>query len=209
MTTENMTQGLEVAQLLDELTQKSVEQMRRDPSVPAGTVLEEHELTDGAVHREVKQNSMVRAGKVALPERFMAFDKFGNFSMLPTAQMGRMLAKERADSPGERAFHTHSGNTTRETCAICPPELKPIEGLRCNFCTGARAVRDTFTSEEQYLSHKRAMHEREHQAENEAMDRAERRASLEVQQKLAEAMLQAVQQNQPRGRQKAAEQTEE
>lgn len=208
MTTESVPQGIEVAQLLDELTQKSVSQMQRDPSVPAGTVLEEYEV-DGAVHREVKQNSMVRSGKVALPERFAAFDKYGNLSMLPTAQMGRMLAKERADAPGERAFHTHSGNTTRETCAICPEALTPIADLRCNFCTGARAIRDTFTSEEQYLNHKRLMHAMEHAAENEALDRAERRAALEVQQKLAEAMLQVAQQNQPRGRQKAAEQTEE
>jgi len=191
--------------VLDELTQKSVAQMQRDPSIPAGTVLEEHEIADGAIHREVKNNSLVRAGKVALPERFAAFDKYGNISMLPTAQMGRMLSKERADSPGERAFHTHSRGMTRETCSICPAALEPLKDVRCNFCTGARAIRDTFTSEEQLLRHKQLMHSLEYQAENEALDRAERRAGLEAQQKLAEAMLAVAQQNAPRRQRKADE----
>jgi hypothetical protein len=207
-----MNDGIAVVELMDELT--SVAQRQRDPSIPSGTVLAETELEDGAIYREVKQNSMVRNGKTELPERFAAFDKFGNLSMLPTAQMGKMLSKERADSPGERAFHTHTRGMTRDTCTICPAEKTPIEAL-CPFCTGARAIKNTFTSEQQFITHKQLMHALEFETEERALDRAQAQSNLTAQQRiadaqerLAEAMI-ANQQNAPRGRQKAAEPTEE
>lgn len=184
-----MADTLAVAQLMDELT--SVAQKQRDPSIPSGTILAEAEERDEAgnlltVNREIKQNSMVRNGKVQLPERFPAFDKFGGMSMLPTAQMGKMLAKERADSPGERAFHTHTGGMTSETCNICPSKPAFIEA-RCPFCTGARALRNTFTSEQQFIAHKQSMHQREFETEERAITRAQAQANIEVQTRIAEA----------------------
>lgn len=184
-----MNDSLAVAELMDELT--SVAQRQRDPSIPAGTVLAESVETDEAgnvlaVTREVKTNSLVRNGKTALPERFAAFDKYGNMSMLPTAQMGRMLSKERADSPGERAFHTHTKGMTRETCSICPEPKQPIEAL-CPFCTGARAVKNTFTSEQQFITHKQLMHALEFETEERALDRAQAKANLTAQQRIADA----------------------
>lgn len=203
-----MDTSLDAAEVLNDLMEQSVAQMQRDASIAAGTVLAEFELADGATHREVKSNSMVRNGKTPLPERFAAWDKFGNLSMLPTAQMGRMLAKERADSPGERAFHVHTGNTTRETCRICPEPKQPIEAL-CNHCTGVRSVKPTFFSEEQLIAHKRVAHTLEYQTELEALERADRRAAIDAQNRVAEAMLAAVQQNQPQRRRKADEPAEE
>jgi hypothetical protein len=184
-----MNDGIAVAELMDELT--SVAQRQRDPSIPAGTVLAESVSTDGAgnllqVTREVKQHSMVKNGKVELPERFPAFDKFGNLSMLPTAQMGKMLSKERADAPGERAFHTHTRGMTRDTCSICPAEKQPIEAL-CPFCTGARAIKNTFTSEQQFITHKQLMHALEFETEERALDRAQAQANITAQQRIADA----------------------
>lgn len=209
-----MQDTLRIAEVMDELT--SVAAKQRDPSIPAGTVLAEAEDRDESgnlrsVTREVKQNSMVRNGGTALPERFMAFDKYGIDSMLPTAQLTYHLGKPRADSPGERAFHVHTGVVTRETCSICPPGKALIEA-RCPFCTGARAIKDTFTSEQQFITHKQGMHEREFETEERALDRAQAAATLaaqtriaEAQERVAEAMLA---QTQPRRRTKNDEPAE-
>lgn len=200
-----MTMNTDTVGLLDELIEQSVAKQQRDASIPAGTILSEYELEEGAVHREVKTNSMVRRGKTPLPERFAAFDKFGVMSMLPTAQMNRMLAKERADSPGERAFHVHTRGTTQASCSICPPQATPIDAL-CNHCTGVRSQKPTFYSEEQLIAHKRVAHTLEYQTELEALERADRRASIEAQNKLAEAMLEVARTNNaPTTRRKSAE----
>lgn len=194
--TTGIDQATEVADLIQELTQQSqsVAERQRDASVAAGTILSEVDV-DGAQFREVKQSSMVRSGKVALPERFMAFDKFGNVSMLPTAQMHYHLGKHRPDSPGELTYHTHRAGVTRETCSICPAEKQPIDAL-CDYCTGVRGQRPTFFSETDLFTHKRRLHPDELDAEERELDRAERRAALATQNKLAEAMLAAAQANQ-------------
>lgn len=163
---------------------------RHDPAVPEGAVIGESDI-GGQMVKWKKPRSLVRNGDTPLPERFMAFDKFGNMSMLPTAMMGVMLSKPRADAPGERAFHTHSGGKTRETCGICPPEKKPIDAL-CPFCKGPRGIRPTFLTEYDFTTHKNRLHPEEFAAEERAIDRAERRASLEAQERLAQAILQSV-----------------
>lgn len=191
-----MDTSLDSASVLNDMMEQSIATMQRDASIAAGTVLGEYELADGATHREIKTNSMVRNGKTPLPERFAAFDKFGNLSMLPTAQMGRMLAKDRADAPGERAFHVHTGGKTRKTCGICPPAMTPIDML-CEFCTGVRSQKPTFFTEEQLISHQRVAHSLEYQTKGEALERADRRASIDAQNKLAEAMLEVARNNNP------------
>lgn len=181
--------GVQTADLLQDMMERVEVSAAgyRDLNIPAGTVLGEQDVYGQQV-RWTKPNSMVRAGKVPLPERFPAFDKFGNLSMLPTAQMGYMLGKERADAPGERAFHTHTRGMTRETCPICPAERKPIEAL-CPWCTGAKGLRNCFFSETDFYLHQRRFHEDEFTAQEQAMERAERREQMQLQRQTAEAML--------------------
>lgn len=190
MTTQNIEQATERADVLQELmAQTDARAAFSDPGVPEGTLLSEYELPDGGGSvRYRKPRSMVRNGQTPLPERFMAFDKFGNMSMLPTATMQYSLSKPRADSPGERAFHTHTRGMTRETCPICPPAKEPI-AFRCEWCMGARKLKDTFFSETDAILHQRRMHTDEFEASERAIERAERRAQLEMQQKQIDAQI--------------------
>ena len=187
-----MNTAVESADLLQDLIANaaSVADGYRDPSIPEGALLGETTGLAGEQVRWKKQKSMVHAGAVPLPERFEAFDKFGHNSMLPTAQMSRMLSKPRADSPGERAFHTHTRGTTRQSCSICPEPKSPIEQT-CEFCLErtAGAVTKVFYRENDVYSHKRGFHPQEFEAQERILDRAERRAQIEAQQSVAEAML--------------------
>jgi hypothetical protein len=169
----------------------------RDANLPDGSTIGETEI-HGQQVKWKKPRSMVRAGATPLPERFEAFDKFGNSSMLPTAQLGRMLSKPRADSPGERAFHTHTSGKTRELCSICPTPKQPIDET-CEFCLErtAGSVRKVFYSESSVYAHKNAFHHDEFAAVERTLERAERRAQIDAQNRVADAMLAAVQAREP------------
>lgn len=186
----------EVADLLNDLTSKveDVAKMQRDPSIPAGTVLAEAEI-DGAVHRELKQNSMVRMGKTPLPERFEAWDLYGHSSMLPTAQMARMLSKPNAERPGVRAFHLHRGGVTRENCTTCPPAPPEYEGT-CTWCfeRSAGSVRKSFASQAVQEAHFAYYHPMEWETFQRVAEREMRQAEVAANRELAQAML-AVAQN--------------
>ena len=193
MTMAGIEQAAEVASLLQDLTEQveSVAQMRRDPSIPAGALLSESEI-DGAVHRELKQSSMVRVGKVPLPERFEAWDVYGRTSMLPTAQMSRMLSKPHAERTDVRAFHMHRAKegVTRETCRICPPLVDGFTGT-CQWClerSGGR-MQKHFDSQSAQEAHFRAFHEQEWQTLERQLDREMRQAELATQKELAQAMI--------------------
>ena len=186
---------MDSAEALSELMERAVVSGQRDPSIPEGTILGETDI-QGQQVRWKKQRSMVHNGNTALPERFEAYDKFGNQRMLPTAQMARMLSKPRADSPNERAFHTHPRGMTRSTCQICPEPRTPIEQV-CEFCldsTGGR-LRKSFYSEADAYAHKTRLHPDEFTALERSTDRAQRQAEIESQQRLAEAMMEMARAN--------------
>jgi hypothetical protein len=173
----------------DMLAKADIAAAYRDPSIPEGSILGETDLPGQQV-RWRKQKSMVRSGTTPLPERFEAFDRDGVVSMLPTAQMGRMLSKPRADDTSVRAFHTHSRGMTRETCQTCPPTKAAIEGT-CNFCFERThgAVVKRFTSEGELYTHKEMFHERELRSLERVTDQAQRQAEIDTQRQLAEAMM--------------------
>lgn len=180
----------EQADLLgDMLAEADLAASYRDSSIPEGTLLGEAEI-QGQQVKWKKQKAMVRSGNTPLPERFEAFDRNGISSMLPTAQMSKMLSKPRADDPTVRAFHTHSRLTTRASCIICPPAREPIEST-CEFCLerSAGAVRKVFYSEANKRSHQRAFHENQLIDLETAQDRAQRDAEIETNRNLANAMM--------------------
>lgn len=75
---------------------------RRDPSIPEGAVLSETDM-GGIPTRMVKQRSMVRAGKTALPERTPVYRWPTNqIVMAPTAALLQQLSKVNRD--GHRVF---------------------------------------------------------------------------------------------------------
>lgn len=190
-TEQTLTETQEGADVLQELMANAdLAQAYRDPSIPEGTVLSETVGAAGEMVRFKKPSSMVRAGKTPLPERFAAYDKFGNLSMLPTAMMTAMLSKPRADSPNERAFHTHSRGITRDTCQICPKATEAYPET-CEWClkSSGGLVRKRFEDEDAKERHERAFHPDEKVAFTARMERAERQADREAQQRLAEAML--------------------
>lgn len=178
------------------MEQTELAQGYRDPSIPEGAVLAVSRDAAGAEVRWTKPSSMVRAGKTPLPERFEAYDTKGNLHRLPTAMMTMMLSKPKADAPGVRAFHTHTGGKTRETCSICPEDIVPFEGT-CDWCLKRTngAVRKQFEDEDKQIAHYRAFHEQEYGTLQTRLDREERRAQIEAQNRIAEAMLASVQQN--------------
>lgn len=175
-----------VADVLNDLA-TSVAEKQRDASIPSGTVLAESDL-DGALHREVKQNSMVRLGKQELPERFEAWDIYGRMSLLPTAQMARMLSKPNAERPEMRAFHVHTRGIARTNCTICPPSVEPYEGT-CSWCLQRAQVRKTFQAESDYEAHCEYYHPREWTTLQRQLEREQRTAELAIQKELAEAMM--------------------
>lgn len=188
-TDDGVAIAAETADVLQGLIQhtEDIAALYRDPSVPEGAVIGQSVIAGQQV-QWTKPGSMVRAGKVPLPERFTAWDRDGNPSELPTAQMSYMLQKKRADAPSERAFHTHTRGMTRESCTICPAE-KPRIATLCQWCTGARGRVPTFTSEDQIITHQKRYHPEEFEAYERAVEREERRAELEAQRQLAEAMM--------------------
>lgn len=163
----------------------------RNPDIPAGTVLGETSLGSGTV-QWTKPPSMVRAGKTALPKRFAAYDRDGALHMLPTAQLNRMLSKSRADAPGERAFHTHRADITRETCPICPPLKVPYPGS-CEWCMESRHVKKVFANATAQRTHKLRYHPDELAANEAEVERAERREQIDAQKSVADAILASVQ----------------
>lgn len=186
-------QATEVTDLLNDLVGQvqdaAVARMRRDPNIPAGAVLSESEL-DGIVHRELKQNSMVRMGKTPLPERFEVWDVYGRPSLVPTAQMTRMLQKVNAERPNARAFHTHRGGVTRETCGVCPQTSESFAGT-CAWCferTGGN-VQKRFDSQDAQEAHYRAFHYEQWQSLERRIEREQRQAELATQRELAQAMM--------------------
>lgn len=173
----------------DMLAKADIAAAYRDQSIPEGALLGETELP-GQMVKWKKPKSMVRSGNTPLPERFEAYDRDGNVSMLPTAQMGRMLSKPRADDPRARAFHTHSRGLTRETCQVCPPPKEPIEQT-CEVCLDSThgAVRKVFYSEAAAYTHKMRLHPDELASIERTTERAQRQAELDTQRQLAEAMM--------------------
>lgn len=195
-TVEIAAQGAEVLEEL--LSNTGLAQGYRDQSIPEGTLLAETTGPIGEQVRYKKPSSMVRAGKTPLPERFAAYDKFGNLSMLPTAMMSLMLSKPRADAPNERAFHTHTRGITRDNCGICPKAEATFEET-CEWCLkrSAGAVRKQFADADAKETHERAFHPQEKEAFERRLERAERQAALDAQNRLAEAMLTMAKQNAP------------
>jgi hypothetical protein len=161
----------------------------RDSSIPEGALLGETEL-QGQQVRWKKQKSMVHSGNTPLPERFEAFDRDGVPSMLPTAQMARMLSKMRADDTTARAFHTHSRGLTREACKVCPAAAEYI-AQTCEFCLERTHgnVHKNFKNETDAYRHKSMFHPDELAALERATDRADREAANESQKQLAQAMM--------------------
>lgn len=190
---QGVEQVAEQAEVLQDLiaNAETMASSYRDNSIAEGALLGETVGPAGEQVRWRKQRSMVKAGAVPLPERFEAFDKFGKSSMLPTAQLTRMLSKPRADAPGERAFHTHRGEAA---CRICPPSSEAFTGT-CEFCLErtAGAVRKHFSNASAQRAHLRAFHPDELEMLERELDRAERKADRETQARLAEAMLQMAQ----------------
>lgn len=197
----DLGQQVMVADLLNDLASQveDVAKAQRNPNIPAGTVLSETEV-DGVVHRELKHNSLVRMGKVPLPERFEAWDVYGRSSLLPTAQMSRMLSKPNAERPTLRAFHLHRAGTTRETCQTCPPTLEPYSGS-CQWCSERTGglTRKTFASQGAQEAHFEYFHPMEWQALQRRMEREMRQAELAANRDLAAAMI-AVAQGKPEER---------
>lgn len=120
----------------------------------ASRPVEGDELGDvgGIKVKAAKPRSMVRYNGVELPARTRVYDKFGMPSDVPTAQLAAMLAKKRADSPGERAFFSK------------PPagvERKPIDET-CEWCAkrAGRAVK-VFYDLDDYETHCEMFHPRE------------------------------------------------
>ena len=180
----------EQADVLSDMLEKvDVAAAYRDQSIPEGTLLGETEL-QGQQVRWKKQKSMVHSGNTPLPERFEAFDRDGVASMLPTAQMGRMLSKPRADDTSVRAFHTHSRGVTRETCKTCPANAVFIEQT-CEFCVERThgAVYKKFRNETDAYRHKTMFHPDELANLERMTERAERQAEIETNRALAEAMM--------------------
>lgn len=206
-----METGIEIADVLqDMMASADIAAGYRDPSIPEGTVLGESTGAAGEQVKWKKPSSMVKAGSTPLPERFEAYDRDGSMSLLPTAQMSRMLSKHRADDPSTRAFHTHTRGMTRETCRICPEPKTPIEQT-CEFCkerANGRVVK-VFYKEADLLAHERYYHPLESESRDTAVERAERRADREAQQRIAEAMMKMSEGNTSRRRRSADEPTEE
>lgn len=202
MVSNEMQTGIEVADVLqDMMASADIAASYRDPSIPEGTVLGESIGPAGEQVKWKKPSSMVKAGNTSLPERFEAYDRDGNVSSLPTAQMSRMLSKTRADDQSVRAFHTHTRGMTRETCRICPDPKTPI-AQTCEFCkerANGRVVK-VFYKESDLLAHERYYHPLESESRDSAIERAERRADREAQQKVADAMVALAQNNTPRSR---------
>lgn len=187
----DMQVALETADVLQDMMAKAevLAAGYRDNSLPEGALLGEMEL-QGQQVKWKKQKSMVRSGNTPLPERFEAFDRDGRSSMLPTAQMGRMLSKPRADALGERAFHTHTRGMTATMCKICPEPKQPIEQT-CQFCLGRTAgrLRKVFYDETDLYIHETRLHPDELASRERQIERAERNAQIEAQQRVAEAMM--------------------
>lgn len=104
--------------------------------------------------KERRRSSLVRMNGVELPERTRVWDKFGNPSMVPTAQLMHHLTKPRADSPGERAFFQKRPNI---------PEKVPT-GIVCEFCEETRDSSKPpreFSTRFRKDAHQRAYHEQE------------------------------------------------
>ena len=180
----------EQADVLGEmLAQADIAASYRDQSIPEGALLGEADIPGQQV-RWKKPKSMVHAGNVPLPERFVAYDRDGVASMLPTAQMGRMLSKPRADDPSTRAFHTHSGGITQATCRICPEAPAYIE-QSCEFCLERThgAVHKKFRNETDAYRHKASFHPDELANLERMTERAERQAEIATNRALAEAMM--------------------
>jgi hypothetical protein len=201
---EDMGTAIEAADTLQDLMAMAdtISSGQRDTSIPEGSTLGETEL-QGQQVRWKKQKSMVHSGDTPLPERFKAFDTFGNTSMLPTAQMGRMLSKMRADDKTTRAFHTHTRGMTSASCTICPTPKEPISET-CEFCLERTngAVRKVFRSETDAYAHKTRLHPEEFANLERMQERAERAESLAAQreiaatqERLAEAMMAMATQN--------------
>lgn len=180
----NMETAANVADTLQSLMERAdgTPIMHHDPT-------RDGELDPGPQQMRVR-NSMVRMGGKQLPERFDAYDKWGNLHRLPTAMMTAMLQKPRADAPNERAFHTHTRGVTRESCAICPEPKERWQGA-CEFCPpgSGKAAVGSFPSENDCIVHKRRLHPEEHEAQERMLERADRRGLLEAQERLAEAMM--------------------
>jgi hypothetical protein len=191
MVAEPLSVAAESADVLQDMMAKAETMAAgyRDNDIPEGELLGEAEL-QGQQVKWKKPKSMVRSGNTPLPERFEAFDRFGKLRMLPTAQMGRMLSKPAADSPGVRAFHTHSRGATRADCKICPPPKVPIEET-CQFCLdrSGGTFRKKFYTEGDAFTHKSLFHELSFAAFERAQERAERAAAAETQTRLANAMI--------------------
>lgn len=118
---------------------------------------------DGVPVKQGKVSSMVRYNGKELPERTRVFDKFGNPSEVPTAQLAHHLSKPRADSPGERAFFARppvgkEQGYIEETCEWC---LKRTGG----------AVRKKFVDIDDWHNHCQDKHPREYERKLKAEDR--------------------------------------
>lgn len=192
MTTEQAQIQLqqEQADVLGGMLEKaSLAAAYRDQSAQEGALLGEVDLKGQQV-RWKKQKSMVHSGNTPLPERFEAYDRDGVVSMLPTAQMGKMLSKPRADDTSVRAFHTHSRGVTRETCQVCP-DAKPFIDQTCEFCLERThgAVRKRFSTENDAYRHKTTFHPAELANLERMTDRAEREAEIQTNRALANAMM--------------------
>ena len=204
MTNETQIEVSDVLQ--DMMAQADVAAAYRDLSIPEGALIGEAVGPAGEQVKWKKQSSMVKAGNTPLPERFEAYDRNGGLSLLPTAQMSRMLSKTRADDATARAFHTHTRGLTRATCQICPEPKTPI-AQTCEFCkerNGGKAVK-VFYKESDLLAHERYFHPLESESRDATIERAERRADREAQKQIADAMVALAQNNTPAVRKRKAD----
>lgn len=128
----------EMANLLEDMAKR----------VEAGAV---EGTVDGIPIKKAHTSSMVKYNGIELPARTPVYDRDGEISLVPTASLSYHLSKQRADSPGERAFFSRPPKAKREyipeTCAWC---LK-------------RNVRKRFVDEDELENHFEAIHPKEYE----------------------------------------------
>lgn len=107
-----------------------------------------------------KPQSMVRLNGQPLPDRVAVYrTDTGEKVMAPTAQLGNILRKVRADDPTQKAF----------SAKPVEKPTKPAKAIKksCDFCS-EHGVTKKFPTETQYGRHMRAFHPDEWEEQREA-----------------------------------------
>lgn len=148
----------------------------QNPDIPVGEVLSSTPLPGGSMINWTKQDTKVRAGNKMLPERFPAYGRDNNISMLPTAQMFYHLTKPAPD--GQPAFRA----ATRGPWPGVPvPQFDP--DLKCEFCA------KQFLHAGQVEPHMRVAHDQRWATMLRIQQEKREELALETNQRLVEAQM--------------------